>query len=171
MMDDNDKIENIIQSPKQSKREGLSEYSRELINDTRELVASLFPDEKSIDDQVILSSMAINKELARTCIVAILKDMNLEEKKQFKENPGDLKRILLISVEKAQLPEEEKNSIEEKIRSITLEDKMSQRAIRDKLDLFNLDGDVRKMGKVLYKSIKENIDAVQAHAYMNLTER
>lgn len=164
-------MENNIKNSKQNEGKELSEYSRELINDARDLMVSLFPDEKNIDNQITLNKIAINKELIRTCIVAILKDMTPEEKKKFKENPGDLKSILRLSVEKAQLSKEDKNSIKEKINSITLEDLISQSSITDKLDLLNLDSDVRRMSKLLYESFKGNSEAFEAHAYMNLTER
>lgn len=167
----NHNMENTIKNSKQNEGKELSEYSRELINDARDLMVSLFPDEKNIDNQITLNKIAINKELIRTCIVAILKDMTPEEKKKFKENPGDLKSILRLSAEKAQLSEEDKNSIKEKINSITLEDIISQNSITDKLDLLNLDSDVRKMSKALYESFKGNSEAFEAHAYMNLTER
>lgn len=169
--ENNHNMENTIKNSKQNEGKELSEYSRELINDARDLMVGLFPDEKNIDNQITLNKIAINKELIRTCVVAILKDMAPEEKKKFKENPGDLKSILRLSAEKAQLSEEDKNSIKEKINSITLKDLISQSSITDKLDLLNLDSDVRRMGKALYQSFKENPEAVQSHAYMNLTER
>ena len=165
------KMEDKIKKSQQSKRKELSEYGRELVNETQELLASLFPDEKDIADEEKLDDIAINKELARTCLIAILKDMSPEERKKFKENPGDFKSILRLSVEKIQMPEEDKNSIREKINSITLENLISQSSIVDKLDLLNLDSDVYKMSEALYESFKENPEAVEAHAYMNLTEK
>jgi len=165
------KAEDIIKNSTQEGGEELSEYSRELIADTRALLISLFPTEESVADEEKLDDIAINKELIRTCAIAILKDMSPEEKKKFNENPGDLKSILRLSLEKVQLPEKNKNSIKEKINSITLEDLISQSSITDKLDLLNLDSDVCQMSEALYESFKNNLEVVQAHAYMNLTEK
>lgn len=166
----NYKPEDNIKKSMQSKGKELSEHSRELINETRDLLVSLFPDEKNIVDQEKLDDIAINKELVRTCTIEILKDMNPDERKKFKESVSDLKSLLRLSVERVQLPEEDKSSIKEKINSITLEDLMSQSSLTDKLDLLNLDSDVCRMGEALYESFKENPEAVEAHAYMNLTE-
>lgn len=168
---DQNNIENNIIGIKKNEKEGLSPYSYELINNTRNIVTKLFPNEKEMKDQTILNKIAINKEIARICTIFILKDMNLEEKNKFIENPGDFKNVLSVSLIKAQLPEEIKNSIQERIDSITPEDFNTQRLIVEKLDLLNFNGDIRKMTKMLYESFKENSEVSEAYSYLNLTEK
>jgi hypothetical protein len=159
--------ENNIKDSEPEKKEELSDFSRQLINDTEDLLAQLFPAEEGVD-AAKLDDIAINKELILTCIVAILKDMNSEERKILKENPGDIKSILRLAAGKVHFSEEDKNLLKESIDSITPEDLKAQSPIIDKLDLLNLDSAACKMNEALYGSLKKNPEVVQAHAYMNL---
>jgi len=169
-MDNFNKIETHASNMKKENNE-LSFYSKELVDNTRDLINRIFPSEHEMKDQSQVDDMAINKELFRTCILAILKDMSKEDKTRFMENDVDFKNILKISVEKTSFVGDIKNFIKDRIDSLSVEDIFNQSKVVDKLDLLNLDGDVVKMSEDLYSSIKNNEDALKAHSYMNVTSQ
>lgn len=171
-MKNNNMNENIMTTTtNQNEKKGFSSYSYELIDNIRELSNKIFPNEKDIKEEDARDDMAINKELFRTCAIAIIKDMNQLERKNFKENSGDFKNVLYLSLEKVDIPLEDKNSIKIKIDSITPEDYLLQSSITEKLDLLDIDSDVCKMSETLYETYKDNQDVFEAHSYLNLTEK
>ena len=153
------------------KSEGLSEYSLGLVRNTRELLAKLFPNQENIQGEGARQDMAVIQELIRTCVMALLKDMSLEERVAFTENPGDIKNILRLTAKKSQLLEEEKVLLMNNIDSLTPEDLHSQSPVVDKLDLLDLESTACRMGEALYKAFKGNREVVEAHAFLNLTEK
>ncbi len=158
-------------SAETSKSAGLSEYSQDLIIKTREIVDKIFPQQNDKDSEMMLNSMSVNRELLRTCLVYLMEKMDSSEKEIFFRNPGTIKDILLLSLEKHFSPENEKKEIAELINSLTEDDIAKQNPMIDKLDLLNLDSPVCKLHETWYKQIRENPEAVEAHAYLNLTEK
>ena len=114
--------------------------------------------------------MAVNKELARTCIVSILADLSDKEAKEWVKNTISLPRLLLQALEQSNLDKESKNAAQDRILSLNESDLARPSSITDKLDLLNIDGEICRLEEDLASSLSRNQAAAEAHALLNLEE-
>jgi len=153
-------------------KDGLSEYSHQLISDTRKTLDIIFPKkaEKFNQDETELTAEALNRNTARTCLIYLLADLNQEEREKALEQRLDILSVIKLAVNKAPLSDEDRQIIEKEIEKAAFADPRSQRSIMLKLKLINPESPLGKFEKQLYESFKQNSEVSEAYTYLHLTD-
>lgn len=150
-------------------QETLSPESRRYIEDTRHILSIIMHIPETLDD-VAVSDLALNEELLRTCIIAILSMEQADARTSFVQNPGDVPSVLRRALERAPLTDEEKKELRKTIDTIEPADAIHQTPLVNKLNLLATASLTLKMSEGLYAALKNNQDAFRAHAYLNFSE-
>lgn len=148
-------------------REGLSDYTRQLTTEIKELMNKIFPVKKEIESNPLeKSAEELNRILARHCLTFVLSEMSPEQRQDFKKQDLNLLKVIELALEKTQLLEEERGLLEEKLKEITPEDFELPSKIVLKLDLLNDESPVSKFENRLYELIKQKPEVIETYTYL-----
>ena len=150
----------------------LSEYTRQLISDTKKILDNTFSFEKERTefDESEIADEAIIRSFIRTCAVFALSEMDMEERKNFIEQKPDALAIIKLALEKSPLSEEERKIMEKEFEKISQNDLTSPTDMLFKLNLLNSESLMRRFKQHLYKSIAQNSENSEAYTYLHLTD-
>lgn len=161
----------MIEDPNLEKQ-GLSDYSRQLAADAKELLGSCFSTVKNRGADLSERELAydeINKDFVRTCLVSIFADMNQEERKAFKEQTLDTAKIIETALDKLNVSEEDKKIIDNELAKITPEAMSSPSRLLKALNLLDHESPMYRLKKTIYNSLQEKSEAAEAYSYLNFT--
>lgn len=153
-------------------REGLSDYSRKLSADTKELLNIYFQSIKTDTDELDeyeAACEAANKRFIRTCLTAVLGEMNEEERQGLKERPFNLSEIVRKAADKLDLSEEDKKIISNELEKTTPEANYLPSRMLTELRLFDHKSAMSRLEKALYEKLQENPEAAEAYSYLSFT--
>lgn len=153
-------------------KQGLSDYSRKLAADTQNMLKSysFASNEDGAElSEIELAFEEINKDFINTCLVSILADMSLDERKAFNEQSLDIAHLVRMAMDKLNLSEGEKKIVEIELKKINPENIRLPSELLAELNLLNDDSPLSVLKKTIYDSLQDKPEVAEAYSYLNLT--
>ena len=152
--------------------QGLSDHSRKLAADTKELLEKYFPAPEEGGGELTERELAyneINKGFVRTCLVSLFSEMSPDERRAFNGQPIDIAHLIRMAADKLNFSKDDKELVESEIKKITPEGARSPVKLLTELNLLNHESPLYKLKKTIYDSLQDSSEAAEALSYLSLT--